>query len=154
MATRAPTMQAQSPSPNGGASIEPRSPVQMPPGADGFRTEEAGRPADLTGAQMALAANPGGAEARPMLQPPPANEAVRATASTWLNNQRVNALWCINQDRNSWTSFAAGGWKRLANNSSSAITAMTLLVGHAKQAQGAVSYREEADGMVHEMYIW
>ena len=31
---------------------------------------------------------------------------------------------------------------------------MVLIGAHAKQSQTAYSYREEADGMIHETYVW
>ncbi len=49
---------------------------------------------------------------------------------------------------------AGVGWAKLANNSDSAIVAFTTLGANARQTQGFVSYRQEADNMVHEMYVW
>jgi hypothetical protein len=46
------------------------------------------------------------------------------------------------------------GWKKLANNSDSAIVALTVLSASARQTQTQVNYRDEADGMIHEMYVW
>jgi hypothetical protein len=75
-------------------------------------------------------------------------------ASTWVSNKKVNALWAINENRNSWISVAGVGWVKLANNSDSAIVALTMLGANARLTQGYVSYRQEADGMLHEMYVW
>jgi hypothetical protein len=88
---------------------------------------------------------------------PPATQAFVAEgegASAWINNKKVNALWCINQNRNSWISIAGIGWKKLANNSDTATVALAILGANAKQTQGAVNYREEADTMIHEIYAW
>jgi hypothetical protein len=99
------------------------------------------------------------APARPTAEPPSTGggvaEGVSAVgASTWVNNKKINALWCINENRNSWVGVAGVSWVKLANNSDSAIVALTMLGANAKLTQGAVSYRQEADGMLHEMYVW
>ncbi len=75
-------------------------------------------------------------------------------ASVWVNNKKINALWAINENRNSWVSVAGVGWVKLANNSDSAIVALTILGANARQTQGTVNYRQEADNMLHEMYVW
>lgn len=75
-------------------------------------------------------------------------------ASVWVNNKQINALWSINENRNSWVGVAGVGWVKLANNSDSAIVALTILGANARQTQGVVSYRQEADSMLHEMYVW
>ncbi len=94
-------------------------------------------------------------ESVPTAEPPTlAAAAGEGGVAAWINNQKVNALWCINQNRNSWVSIAGVGWKKLANNSDTAVVALTILGANAKQAQGPVNYREEADTMIHEMYVW
>lgn len=75
-------------------------------------------------------------------------------ASVWVNGKKINALWAINQNRNSWVGVAGVGWAKLANNSDSAIVAFTILGANARQTQGTVNYRQEADTMIHEMYVW
>ncbi len=75
-------------------------------------------------------------------------------ASTWVNGKKINALWSINQNRNSWVGVAGVGWVKLANNSDSAIVAFTMLGASARQTQTIVNYRQESDGMIHEMYVW
>jgi hypothetical protein len=95
--------------------------------------------------------------AAPTAEPPTAAEGGAAAAigaSVWVNNKKINALWTINQNRNSWVGVAGVGWLRLANNSDSAIVALTMLGANARQTQGVVNYRQEADNMIHEMYVW
>ena len=75
-------------------------------------------------------------------------------ASVWVSGKKINALWSINQNRNSWVGVAGVGWVKLANNSDSAITALTMLGANAKLTQGVVNYRQEADNMIHEIYVW
>ena len=74
--------------------------------------------------------------------------------TTWLGDKRVSALWGINQNRNSWVYITGIGWKKLANNSDSAVVALTALAAHAKLKQTNYTYREEADGMINETYVW
>ncbi len=75
-------------------------------------------------------------------------------ATVWVNGKKINALWAINENRNSWVSVAGVGWVKLANNSDSAIVALTMLGADAKLTQGTVNYRQESDNMIHEMYVW
>ena len=77
-----------------------------------------------------------------------------ASTTTWLNNQKVTALWSIAENRNSWAALSGPGWVKLANNSDSAVVALTMLASHAKQMQTIVNCRQEADGMIHEIYAW
>jgi hypothetical protein len=90
-------------------------------------------------------------------QVPPSVSAVAAGvtgATAWQNAKKISALWVINQVRNSWAFVAGVGWKKCANNSDSAIVALTALGAHAKLLLSNVDYRDEADGMIHEMYVW
>ena len=95
----------------------------------------------------------------PSALPPDSSQAASATltasgAAVWLSNQKVTALWCINENRNSWAALSGDGWIKLANNSDSAIVALTMLVSHAKQMQTIVNCRQEDDKMIHEIYAW
>jgi hypothetical protein len=93
----------------------------------------------------------------PTAEPPAAAEGGTAGAigaSVWVNNKRINALWTISENRNSWVGVAGVGWVKLANNSDSAIVALTMLGANARHTQGIVNYRQEADNMLHEMYVW
>jgi hypothetical protein len=85
---------------------------------------------------------------------PPAEALQRGISGTWVTNKKVNALWSINQNRNSWASIDGIGWKKFANNSDSAIMAFSILAANAKQTQGVTNYREESNGMIYEMYVW
>jgi len=83
----------------------------------------------------------------------PVEEIAVAGAAAWQNNKRVNALWSINQNRNSWVGISGIGWKKLANNSDSAVVALTMLCSHAREKNSVVNFREES-GMVREIYVW
>jgi hypothetical protein len=89
---------------------------------------------------------------------PPLAEAERAVAdggvTTWLGDKRVSSLWSINQVRNSWVGISGVGWIKLSNASDSGIVALTMLASHARQMQTRFDYRQEGDGMIHEVYAW
>ena len=110
-------------------------------------------PRDLSSEEMAVAARSGGSETAPSLEPP-AEAAGGGGVTAWNNNKKITALWGINQNRNSWVHVDGVGWKRLADNSDSAVVALTILGAHAKQTGATVNYRDEADGKIHEIYVW
>jgi hypothetical protein len=74
--------------------------------------------------------------------------------TAWQNSKKINALWSINQNRNAWIGVEGIGWKKLANNSDSAVVALTMLATHAFEKGLNVNYRDESDGMIHEIYVW
>jgi hypothetical protein len=77
-----------------------------------------------------------------------------AVGTVWNNNQTVNALWSINEDRNSWVGIAGVGWVKLSTASDPGVVALTALAAHAYQTQHVINYRTEDDGMIHEIYAW
>jgi hypothetical protein len=74
--------------------------------------------------------------------------------TTWNTDKRVRGLWSTNQNRNSWVYLTDIGWKKLVNNSDTSIVAMTILAANARQTQTRIDTREEADGMIYEIYLW
>ena len=83
----------------------------------------------------------------------PVEEVAAAGISAWQNNKRITALWSINQNRNSWIGVSGMGWKKLANNSDSAVVALTMLSSHAREKNSVVNFREDG-GLVREIYVW
>lgn len=110
--------------------------------------------------QAGVSASGGEAVAEPSAEPPEevatteGGATAGASASTWISGKKVNALWSIAENRNSWLGIAGVGWVKLANNSDSAIVALTMLGANAKVTQGSVNYRQESDKMIHEIYVW
>jgi hypothetical protein len=74
--------------------------------------------------------------------------------TTWVGDKRVSSLWSINQVRNSWVGISGVGWIKLSNASDSGIVALTMLAASARQMQNRFDYRQEGDGMIHEVYAW
>lgn len=130
------------------------APTQMP--QSGKETTEVlaaqSKPEDLTLLDVSAAIAASGTSA-PTQEPPLAAKGEEAVA-TWLNDKRISATWSINQNRNVYVAVTGVGWKKLAGNSDSAIVALTMLSTHARQMNSPVNYREEADGMIYEMYVW
>jgi hypothetical protein len=89
----------------------------------------------------------------PIEVPPSTKTETGFGASLWYNNKKITALWAINQNRNSWINLSDVGWKRIANNSDSAVIALSILGSNALQTNHIVNVREE-DGLVKEMYVW
>jgi len=122
-------------------------------------TVPAPRPlAELTeSADVAQLATAGGA---PTLTPPSVAstgiESVSAGAvtGTWTSGVKVNALWAQYAARNAYMSVAGVGWVKIYNGSDGSFLNLTTLASQAKQTQSSINYRSEADGMVHEIYLW
>ena len=96
-------------------------------------------------------------EARPRateVPPPITYEPVHQEIGAWQQNKRINGLWSKDQTRNSWVSIDGVGWRKLANKSDSVTLALTVLATHAVETGSLVNYREEADQMIHEIYVW
>ncbi len=111
------------------------------------------QPKELSTEEAALTAQSGGSGAEPSISPPE-QAATSGGITAWQGDKRISALWTINQDRNAWVAVTGIGWKRLATASASGLVALNMLGAHARQTNSRVDYRDEADGMIHEMYIW
>ena len=92
-------------------------------------------------------------QSSPALPAQAAGTAVGAVTA-WHNDKRFTALWTIAEDRNAWVGVSGIGWKKLSNASETATTGLAMLSAHARDRERQVNYRDEADGMIHEMYVW
>jgi hypothetical protein len=77
-----------------------------------------------------------------------------AVIGTWTTNVIVDASWSVNETRNAFLRIAGGAWKKVFDSSDAAFVALLTLATQAKQTGRPVSLREEADGLVHESYLW
>ena len=66
----------------------------------------------------------------------------------------VDATWSINETRNAFFHVTGGAWKKIFNGTDGAFMALCTLAAQAKQTGHQMAIREEADGMVHEIYLW
>jgi hypothetical protein len=134
----------------------PTQGVQLATGSVGL-TE----PKPLTEEQLAVSVATA-VEARPRLIPPTvegaaagvALEEVTAVGATWRSGVTVSALWSINEIRNAWMHVVGLGWRKLFNGRDGAFTALVTLASQARQTGRQIAFREEADGMVYEIYLW
>ena len=100
------------------------------------------------------------AQGRPTLDPTSKGgaavqaEAIGAVTGTWQTGKTVTALWSINEIRNAWMYVAGVGWRKLYNGRDGAFRALVTLAAHARQTGRPINFREEADGMVYEIYSW
>jgi hypothetical protein len=77
-----------------------------------------------------------------------------AAGTIWHSQKNIVNQWTINQDRNSWIGVAGTGWQKLSNASDSGCVSLTMLAASALITKASVNYRTEADGMVHEIYVF
>jgi len=90
-------------------------------------------------------------------QRPPTEVLVEAEAegiAAWHNGKKIVALWSNASPRNAFISVPGMGWKRLSNANDSSYVSLTMLASHAEQTNSTVNLRLEADGKVHEIYVW
>lgn len=94
------------------------------------------------------------AQAAAGLSPATVGAAGDGVAATWRGGQYVTALWSIDEIRNAWINVQGLGWRRLFNGRDGAFNALVTLAAQARQTGRPIAFREEADGMVYEIYLW
>jgi hypothetical protein len=129
-------------------------PTQIPPGAGDAVTAAADSAPTLAAPDGGAAAAAAGAASGPALDPSEAGAKVGAAAvsTTWQSSKKVTALWSINQNCNSWVAIEGIGWKRLFAGIETSTMALSIIAASAKATQRLINYREEPDGMIHEIY--
>jgi hypothetical protein len=101
----------------------------------------------------------GAGEMWPVLLPPgtagaSSTAAVSGITGTWTSGVMCDATWSINETRNAWFHVSGGAWKKIFNGTDGSFMALCTLAAQAKQTGHQMAIREEADGMVHEIYLW
>ncbi|MGW1786105.1 hypothetical protein ACWCQQ_44585 [Streptomyces sp. NPDC002143] len=156
---RAPGGYSAAHAPDGGAG----RPIMLPPGVDvglsAIPLTESGRPKPDA---MAVRFDEAPGEARPVVHPDtrttePALRTIGAGGSAtegWIQNVLVDAMWSTGQTRNAHLHVKGGTWKKIHNGSDAAFTALTTLAAQARQTGRPITFREEPDGMVHEIFLW
>ena len=91
----------------------------------------------------------------PTSGPPAPGEVATAegVSATWRSGQ-VIALWSVNEIRNAWANVQGVGWKKIYNGRDGSFLALTTLASQARQTGRSINFREEADGMIYEIYLW
>jgi hypothetical protein len=139
-----------------------KTPTSEPPTAGTAASDRPGTtaPKPLTDELLTALVGDGMVESRPTLLPPSVAGSAEAelpsdgATGTWQNNRTVTALWSINETRNAFMHVHELGWRKLYNGRDSAFVALTALASQARQTGSPIAYREEADGMVYEIYLW
>lgn len=134
------------------------TPTLQPPTPDGTTETDlpgSSEPTTLNEVQIALRVS----EASPIAGPtalPPAVAAATAgeVTGTWRNNVKIDALWTIEETRNAWVLVGGLGWRKVFNARDGAFMALVELASQARQTNRPVNIREEADGMIYEIYLW
>jgi hypothetical protein len=96
-------------------------------------------------------------EARPVMTPP--SEAVEQEAeaegiTAWHNGKKITAMWANASVRNAHAAIAGMGWRKLSNANDSSFPALVMLASHAEQTNANCNIRIDADGEIHEIYVW
>jgi hypothetical protein len=129
----------------------------MAPPSEQATTDQAGLAAPtLTEEQVAAIAVE--SAATPTLTPP-GTAGVTAAAgagvtATWHSSVQIDALWSIDQTRNAFVHIVGVGWRKIFNGRDGAFQALVTLASQARQTNRPVNLREEADGMIYEIYLW
>src|ERR1700730_11134411 len=140
-----------------------QTPTQIPPsaGAASADTHAGAAPVFVASGAGAASAAATAADlsgvAPPAARGPAEADVTGAAAvltSTWQYNKKVSALWSINQSCNSWVGIEGIGWRKLFNGLETSTMALTTIASSARTTQGLISYREEPDGMIHEVYAF
>jgi hypothetical protein len=97
----------------------------------------------------------------PMLVPPDLRDpdsvteaAVETVTGTVRSNQHIDAMWSIDQVRNAFALVRGLGWRKLYNGRDGAFGALVALASQARQTGAPITFREEPDGMIYEIYLW
>lgn len=134
------------------------NPTLTPPTVEGSWTVDVpgtSTPTAVSDAQIAVLVAESTPLAGPTALPAAAvGEAAEAVTATWRSNVTIDALWSIDETRNAWVRIVGLGWRKLYNGRDGAFTALTTLASQARQTNRPVSLREEADGMIYEIYLW
>ncbi|MCW2607994.1 MAG: hypothetical protein JWO60_2687 [Frankiales bacterium] len=114
---------------------------------------ELGVPRPLTGNDLLVIQTVEEIDGAPALEPP--GSALRATGITAVqSDRRISALWVNAATRNAYMHVTGIGWRRLNPANDWAWSAMVALASQARQTGCRIDYRDEADGLVHEIYLW
>ena len=92
----------------------------------------------------------------PIGEPPgsAAGRAAVAAVGAWQQDKRISAMWTNRSPRNAYMHVTGIGWKRLSPANDASWNAMVMLATQARQTNCRIDYRDEADGLVHEIFLW
>ncbi|NAZ86920.1 hypothetical protein [Kineococcus indalonis] len=132
------------------------TPTASPPGTGGRDDGAAGGTSVPTISATDFAAMTAGSMSAPALHPPAPTGTTsdQGVTATWREGVRIDALWSIDETRNSFVNITGVGWRKVYDGRDGAHLALVMLASQARQTNRPVNLREEADGMIHEIYLW
>ena len=77
-----------------------------------------------------------------------------AGITAWHNNKKITAMWCNSAERNAYASVQGLGWRRISNANDSSFVTLVALLSLAEQTDANTKLRIEADGEIHEAYVF
>lgn len=132
-------------------TIENHTPTFLPPAAaSGAAATQSAPTLDQPAAPPAAGTISDG---RPTLVAPQPAVGDGVGAATWRSGQ-VTATWAIDEVRNAWIQVSGVGWRKLYNGHDGSFTALLALAAQSRQTGQTIQFREEADGMIYEIYLW
>ncbi len=132
------------------------TPTMYPPAVSGEEQGGTAGTSTPTVSDTEFAAMTGEAMTAPTLRPPLSTETAseQGVTATWRNGVRIDALWSIDETRNAFVNVTGVGWRKIYNGRDGAYQALVTLASQARQTNRPVNLREEADGMIYEIYLW
>jgi hypothetical protein len=134
------------------------TPTLPPPTTDGLSDLDVpggSAPTALSDIQIAARVAEATPTSGPTLAPPTAAaETAGEITATWRTNVKIDALWSIDETRNAWVRVVGLGWRKIYNGRDGAFQALLTLAAQARQTNRPSNLREEADGMIYEIYLW
>jgi hypothetical protein len=88
----------------------------------------------------------------PPLPMPSAIEVVSKDPTLW-RAQPVGGLWTIDQNMTGWLWFQES-WIRVSDATESGLMAMMMIAASGKETGTPCLFRQEADGEIHELYVF
>lgn len=74
--------------------------------------------------------------------------------AAWHNTKKVVALWSNSSKRNAYASIEDLGWKKVSPANDSSFVTLVALLSVAEQTGANCNIRLEADGFIHEVYVF
>jgi hypothetical protein len=133
------------------------APTLTPPAIEGTSDVDVpgtSAPTPITDAEIAALVTESTPLAGPTALPAAAAGTADGVTGTWRNNVKIDALWTVDETRNAWVRVVGIGWRRIYNGRDGSFAALLTLATQARQESRTVNFREEADGMIYEIYLW
>lgn len=132
------------------------APTKAPKRADPVQAETSDAPT-LSYDQFTPALAAGGVGAAPSMVPPgeESQAALQAEGITaWHNSKKITSMWSNSSSLNAYAGVDGMGWKKISNSNPSSFVSLVAILSLAEQTGAATNLRIEADGEIHEAYVF